>query len=286
MLSSTEDGRVRFSTGQTAPSAIGAAVQDGDLMTGLLRVESDVISATSATSAASATGAEPGAAGAGTSAGGGVTDPLGVPRNLLRDAVFERMLRHILRGDYRRGQRLRLDALADDMRVSRTPVREALVPLEALRLVIVQRYVGVVIAPWTVGQMVERTRIARSMLVDPPTSCARGDEPFDPAVLRDCLSEAGAFVELAVWVLRRSGAPVSADWLRSQQTVLDVFHTDDIARANGIDVAADWTRRMQVVKAARTAALADDVALCAVRLTELAELLIALPERFRSAETA
>lgn len=232
-------------------------MHDGDLMTGLLRADSDTTSA---------------------------SDPLGVPRNLLRDAVFERMLRSILCGEYRRGQRLRLDALADDMRVSRTPVREALVPLEALRLVIVQRYVGVVIAPWTVGQMVERTRIAQSMLVDPPTSCARSDEPFDPAVLRDCLSEAGAFVELAVWVLRRSGAPVSADWLRSQQPVLDVFHTDDIARANGIDIAADWTKRMQVLKAARTAALADDVDLCAVRLIELSELLIALPDRFRSAE--
>jgi len=41
---------------------------------------------------------------------------------------------------------------------------------------------------------------------------------------------------------------------------------------------------MQVLKAARTAALADDVDLCAVRLIELSELLIALPERFRSAE--
>ncbi|WP_220036766.1 GntR family transcriptional regulator [Curtobacterium sp. MCBD17_021] len=234
-------------------------MDDGDVMTGLLRPERDV--------------AHPGG-------------PIAVPRNLLRDAVFARMLRSILRGDYRRGQRLRLDALADDMQVSRTPVREALVPLEAMRLVVVQRYVGVVIAPWTVGQMVERTRIARAMLIDPPSSCAPTDEPFDAVTLRDCLSEAGAFVELAVWVLRRSGAPVSADWLRSQQPVLDVFHTDDIARANGIDVAADWTSRMHLVKAARAAALADDVPRCAARLAALAELLIALPERFRSAGTA
>lgn len=213
------------------------------------------------------------------------SDPLAVPRNLLRDAVFARMLRSILRGDYRRGQRLRLDALADDMQVSRTPVREALVPLEAMRLVIVQRYVGVVIAPWTVGQMVERVRIAQAMLLDPPASCAPTDEPFDAVALRDCLSEAGAFVELAVWVLRRSGAPVSADWLRSQQPVLDVFHTDDIARANGIDVGADWSSRMHLVKAARAAALVDDVGQCAARLTELSELLIGLPERFRATET-
>jgi hypothetical protein len=213
-------------------------------------------------------------------------DPLVVPRNLLRDAVFDRLLRSILRGDYRRGQRLRLDALAADMQVSRTPVREALVPLETMRLVTVQRYVGVVIAHWTVGQMVERIRIAQAMLVAPPASCVPTDEPFDAAALRDCLSDAGAFVELAVWVLRRSGAPVSADWLQSQQPVLDVFHTDDIARANGIDVGAGWSRRMDLVRDARIAAVADDVALCTERLTALADLLIGLPERFRSAETA
>lgn len=211
--------------------------------------------------------------------------PLGVPRNLLRDAVFRRLLADILRGAYRRGQRLRLDILANDMQVSRTPVREALVPLESLRLVSVQRYVGVVIAPWCVEHMVERVRIARSMLLEPPTSGPRSAEAFDPGLLRECVSEAGALVELGVWVLARSGAPVSADWLRSQQPVLDLFHTDEIARANGIDVAMDRGRRSALVKAARTAALDDDVAGCSTLLVELAELLIDLPARFRTTAT-
>lgn len=208
--------------------------------------------------------------------------PLGVPRNLLRDAVFRRLLADILRGAYRRGQRLRLDILANDMQVSRTPVREALVPLESLRLVTVQRYVGVVIAPWCVEHMVERIRIARSMLLDPPTSGPVASERFDPGLLRECVSEAGALVELGVWVLARSGAPVSADWLRSQQPVLDLFHTDEIARANGIDVAMDRGQRSALVKAARAAALDDDVAGCSMLLVELAELLIDLPARFRT----
>jgi hypothetical protein len=208
--------------------------------------------------------------------------PLGVPRNLLRDAVFRRLLADILRGTYRRGQRLRLEILANDMQVSRTPVREALVPLETLRLVSVQRYVGVVIAPWCVEHMVERIRIARSMLLDPPTSGPACTAAFDPGLLRECVSEAGALVELGVWVLARSGAPVSADWLRFQQPVLDLFHTDEIARANGIDVAMDRGRRSALVKAARAAALDDDVAGCSALLVELAELLIDLPGRFRT----
>ena len=66
--------------------------------------------------------------------GRGGDDPNGIRRSLLRDAVFARLLDNVLRGVYRRGQRIRLDDIADDMGVSRTPVREALVPLETLRL--------------------------------------------------------------------------------------------------------------------------------------------------------
>ena len=98
-------------------------------------------------------------------------EQLAVRRSLLRDAVFAILLENILLGAYRRGERLRLEDIADDLQVSRTPVREALVPLEALRLVVVQRYVGVVIAHWSVDHMVERLRIARSMLDEPP-ACA------------------------------------------------------------------------------------------------------------------
>jgi DNA-binding GntR family transcriptional regulator len=51
------------------------------------------------------------------------------------DAVY-RALRHgILRGDLAPGERLRSDALANELRVSRTPVREALRKLEAEGLV-------------------------------------------------------------------------------------------------------------------------------------------------------
>ncbi len=120
-----------------------------------------------------------------------VPDPNGIRRSLLRDAVFLKLLENVLRGVYRRGQRLRLDDIARDMQVSRTPVREALVPLESLRLVSVQRYVGVVVAPWSVGQMVERLRVARAMIADPAPGCQGVDEPFDAHVLRSCLTEAG-----------------------------------------------------------------------------------------------
>ncbi len=207
-------------------------------------------------------------------------------RNLLRDAVFVILLENVLLGVYRRGERLRLDRIAEDLQVSRTPVREALAPLEALRLVSVQQYVGVVIAHWTVGQMCERLRIARSMLVAPLGAGAPTEDRFDVRALAECRTEAGCLVEIGAWVLRRSGATVSADWLESQAAVLDVFFTDDVCAANGIDAAVDRRDRMALLARARSAAERDAVAACTTALVELADALIAMPARFRVALSA
>lgn len=216
-------------------------------------------------------------------AGRGDEDRNSIRRSLLRDAVFARLLDNVLRGVYRRGQRIRLDTIADDMGVSRTPVREALVPLETLRLVTVQRYVGVVIAHWTVEHMTERIRIARTMLTEPSVGTTSCDDRFHVAWLRDCATEGGAFVELGAWWLRRQGAAVSADWLLSQRSVLDVFYTDDVALANGIDAVVARRDRMQLLERASVAAEADELDECALALVELASALIAMPERFRAA---
>jgi len=215
--------------------------------------------------------------------GPGGDDPNGIRRSLLRDAVFARLLDNVLRGHYRRGQRLRLEAIAEDMRVSRTPVREALVPLETLRLVSVQPYVGVVIAHWTVDHVVERVRIARSMIADPQAGCAPAADRFDLVGLRECTTEGGAFAEIGSWYLRRAGALVSADWLVSQRALLDMFFTDDIAAANGIDAAFGRRERLHLVDRARGAALHDDLIAVRAALVELADGLIALPGRFRGA---
>jgi len=215
--------------------------------------------------------------------GRGDDDPYGIRRSLLRDAVFARLLDNVLRGVYRRGQRIRLETIASDMRVSRTPVREALVSLEALCLVTVQRYVGVVIAHWTVDHMIERVRIARTMITDPSVGAARCRDRFDPAWLRECATEGGAFVELGSWWLRRHGAWVSADWLLSQRAVLDAFFTDEVALANGIDAVVARRERVQIVERATAAAQRDALDECAAALVELASALIAMPDRFRTA---
>jgi Mn-dependent DtxR family transcriptional regulator len=239
-----------------------------------------------------------------------------VRRDLLRDAVFERLLTRILRLDYRRGQRLRLDGIATDMGVSRTPVREALVPLESLRLVSVQRYVGVVIAPWGVEDMVERLRIVQYMLGAPvsvPAARARqiacgpgaplaygddheldrvhddGDEsverigllgPWEPGHIGRSASQAGVFAALSEWVLRQQGHPVSADWLAAQRPVLDRFYSKDVAPVHGIDVAAGSAERAELLTEAQAAAMVHDLRRATIALDAYADRTAEIGERF------
>lgn len=211
-----------------------------------------------------------------------------VQRHLLRDAVFVQLLGAILRGDYRRGQRLRLDEIAAFLGVSRTPVREALVPLESLQLVLVQRYVGVVIADWNVDHMVERLRLVRRLLVDPPVDsrATTGPTPqlrFDAASTRDTASEAGVACLLAEWVFRRRGCPVSADLVAAMRPLLDLVYSDDIARRQGFDAAVDRRVRLRLVDTACARAAADDSTGAARATAELLEALADLPGRFRAA---
>jgi DNA-binding GntR family transcriptional regulator len=217
----------------------------------------------------------------------GQADPLGVPRNLLRDAVFARMLSSILRGEYRKGQRLRLETLANDMRVSRTPVREALAPLETLRLVTVQRYVGVIIAQWSIEQMVERLRMARSMLLELPAQFADGVvERFDPAWVRACRSDAGIALLLTEWAFRQRGCPVAADWAASQRPMLDMVFTPDIAQLHGVDVAVGLRDRKRLVDRARSRALADDLDGAITATAALLGALATVPGHFRAQDCA
>ncbi len=70
-----------------------------------------------------------------------------VEKNLpLRDIVFRRIRRAILRGELAPGQRLMEMKLADKMGVSRTPVREAIQMLEKDGLVVTVPHRGAVVA--------------------------------------------------------------------------------------------------------------------------------------------
>lgn len=70
-----------------------------------------------------------------------------IERRGLRDAVYDRILEQLLRGDVPAGGRLSIDTLARQLAVSPTPVREALVQLERTGLVTREALRGYRVAP-------------------------------------------------------------------------------------------------------------------------------------------
>lgn len=68
--------------------------------------------------------------------------PREIARRGLRDQVYDAVLDLIVRGSVAPGERLRIDGLAADLRVSQTPVREALANLERTGLVTREGFKG------------------------------------------------------------------------------------------------------------------------------------------------
>jgi DNA-binding GntR family transcriptional regulator len=131
------------------------------------------------------------------------------------DAVYEALRRSILDGEFPPGHRLRSDVLANDLKVSRTPIREALRKLEAEDLVEASRS-GLVVRQLTEQDLTEifylrealegmAARLAaenatpseiddmNSLLEDMETAALRGDV----ATLRDLTGEFHVLVAVA-----------------------------------------------------------------------------------------
>ncbi|HHW01400.1 MAG TPA: GntR family transcriptional regulator [Thermoanaerobacterales bacterium] len=73
----------------------------------------------------------------------------------VRDAVFERLRKAILNGYFKPGERLVESQIAEEMGVSRTPVREAIRRLEIEKLVVNLPRKGVMVAPINESQVKE-----------------------------------------------------------------------------------------------------------------------------------
>jgi DNA-binding GntR family transcriptional regulator len=71
----------------------------------------------------------------------------GLQRTSLSDLTYEALKERILDRKLEPGERLNIDALTRSLGVSSSPVREALVRLEAERLVVLELYAGYTVAP-------------------------------------------------------------------------------------------------------------------------------------------
>ena len=78
-----------------------------------------------------------------------------IQRQTIASMTVEALRERILRGDYPDGEPLRQDALADELGVSRIPVREALRQLEAEGLVTFNPHRGAVVSTLSLDEIVE-----------------------------------------------------------------------------------------------------------------------------------
>lgn len=98
------------------------------------------------------------------------SDP--VERRGLRDAVYDRILDQLLRGEPEAGGRLSIETLARQLSVSATPVREALVELERTGLVTREALRGYRVAPPLGADQMAELFEARLMLETTAVSLA------------------------------------------------------------------------------------------------------------------
>jgi len=78
-----------------------------------------------------------------------------IQRQTIASMTVDALRERILRGDYPEGEPLRQDALADELGVSRIPVREALRQLEAEGLVTFSPHRGAVVSSLSLEEIVE-----------------------------------------------------------------------------------------------------------------------------------
>jgi len=99
---------------------------------------------------------------------------------MLADQVYDELIVAMVDGDYEPGDGLNIDALARELEVSQTPIREALVRLEATGLVQREALKGYRVAPMLSSQDWADLTEARA-LVEPKNAflaCERADDQF------------------------------------------------------------------------------------------------------------
>jgi DNA-binding transcriptional regulator YhcF (GntR family) len=178
-------------------------------------------------------------------------------RRLLADQVYDVLLTDIVRGVHPAGSRVQVDALASAMRVSRTPVREALTRLSWMRFVDVERNARTTVAEWGACEMRDRLRTAGRLgalvAADPSIDLTT----IDPAPARTVDAVQG-FLLLLDALVRRSANRVAADVVRDQLAPLVIFLRPDVLLHHGIDLAPTAARRDELMRELIAAAATGD----------------------------
>jgi DNA-binding GntR family transcriptional regulator len=112
-----------------------------------------------------------------------------IKRQTVTSAVAEELRRRIISGRYAGGEQIRQEAVAAELGVSRIPIREALLQLEAEGLVVIHTHKGAIVAALSADDAVDlfEARLAlESILLKKAVAAASSD---DIARIGRCLDE-------------------------------------------------------------------------------------------------
>lgn len=193
-------------------------------------------------------------------------------RRLLSDQAYDVLLTRILQGQMAPGQRILVDTIADELQVSRTPVREAVMRLSWMRHVVVERNSRTTVADRPENDMQQRFavvgQLAELMANDAALSLTVLAEAFDGD------DDIDTYLSGIAYLIReasnRAAANVAADHVAELRLYLGVVESGETAPRPrpGRD---DWNAFI----AFRTACFADDRAAAIAALHEWSQSLIA-----------
>src|SRR5580692_12654366 len=152
------------------------------------------------------------------------------------DAAYQALRQGILQGDLAPGERLRSDALANDLRVSRTPVREALRKLEAEGLV-ERSGSGLIVREFSEKDLTELFYVREALEGMAARLAAENATPSEIAEIRELLDDMEA--------VRRRGALETLRHLTGEfhQLVSRASHNNRLMRA--LTTLLDNVRKIQ-----------------------------------------
>jgi DNA-binding GntR family transcriptional regulator len=147
----------------------------------------------------------------------------GVERRALRDGVYDAILELLLEGRVRPGASLSIDALARQLGVSPTPVREAMVQLEHTGLVTRAALKGYRVAPPLSADRMSELVDARTIL---EVAAVRGAVPMSDAALLELKAAHSDHVRAAEHVKRLRATSDEMSWsaVRRYYTADWAFH--------------------------------------------------------------
>lgn len=167
-----------------------------------------------------------------------------IDKRLLGASVYDRLARDIVTGRYQPGERLNVDAIAEEFTVSRTPVREALIRLASARLVEVVRNSRTQVASWSASDMRDRLEVlgqlACLVLTDPRIdlrATRQRLDAIDAVADGDVCTGAQAFFDVCDAIGRAQPNRVACEVMRELIEPLRIFFQASVLEWHRIDLA-------------------------------------------------